>query len=115
MNRFAKSLRVSLLGLAACHVACTAGRSPATDPTVVPVYILRDEPQWEVRSKKLACSEVGAYLRDLFKNGQKYLVEIKFRGPPKYHSAAALVESLQRESGQKMGYVNVGPDPDSEE
>ena len=105
MNRLAKCFGVSLLALSTSLIACTTGRVPAADTGPLVIHLLQDG-GCEVRAKKLACSDLPAYMRDELKLGPKIQCSIDARAAPSYESVQALVEAL-RGSGCKFGYVHV--------
>jgi hypothetical protein len=104
MKRLAKFFGVSLLALATSLVACKTGRLPAAGTGPLVIRLLQDG-GCEVRTKKLACSDVASYMRDELKLGPKIQCSIDASAAPSYESVQALLEAL-RGSGCKFGSVN---------
>ena len=94
-----------MLALVTNFVACTTSRVLAADTGPLVIHLLQDG-GCEVRTKKLVCSDVAAYIRDELKLGPKVRCSIDSRAAPSYESVQALVEAL-RGSGCKFGTVNV--------
>src|SRR4051794_14470878 len=105
MKRLAKFFGAPLLALAANLVACTTSRAPVADTGPLVIHLLQDG-GCEVRTKKMACSDVAAYMRDELNLSPKVKCSIDARAAPSYESVQALVEAL-RGSGCKLGSVNV--------
>ena len=105
MNRRAHSLGARLLTLVVSLITCTAVETRAGASAPLKIRVLQDG-SCEVGTKRLACSGIPDYMREVLKLDRGVQCSVDARDAPTYESVRVLAEALQR-AGCKVGFVNV--------